>query len=53
MTNEEGMFWLSDRIDKIKQVNELYNLEENCYLSFSGGKDSTKSNDKRMDGLVY
>ncbi len=41
MTNEEGMFWLSDRIEKIKQVNEQYNLEENSYLSFSGGKDST------------
>lgn len=34
-------FLLTDRIQKIKSVNELYNLEENAYISFSGGKDST------------
>lgn len=32
---------LFDRVEKIKQVNESINLEENAYLSFSGGKDST------------
>lgn len=34
-------FELSDRITKIKSINELYNLEENAFISFSGGKDST------------
>lgn len=34
-------FELSDRITKIKSINELYNLEENAFMSFSGGKDST------------
>lgn len=33
-------FLLNDRIAKIKSINELYNLEENAYISFSGGKDS-------------
>lgn len=37
MDNE---FLLMDRIQKIKQVIEQYG-EENFYLSFSGGKDST------------
>jgi 3'-phosphoadenosine 5'-phosphosulfate sulfotransferase (PAPS reductase)/FAD synthetase len=32
---------LIDRIDKIKSINEKYDLENNAYLSFSGGKDST------------
>lgn len=32
---------LFDRIEKIKQINEEYNLEENSYIAFSGGKDST------------
>lgn len=32
---------LFDRVEKIKQANESMNLEENAYLSFSGGKDST------------
>lgn len=32
---------LFDRIEKIKQFNELKDLENNSYLSFSGGKDST------------
>lgn len=32
---------LFDRIEKIKQINELKDLENNAYLSFSGGKDST------------
>lgn len=34
-------FELSDRITKIKSINELYNLEENAFISFSGGKDSS------------
>ena len=39
MTDNE--FLLQDRIVKIKSINEKYNLEENAYISFSGGKDST------------
>ena len=39
MTEEE--FILSDRITKIKSINEQHDLESNAYLSFSGGKDST------------
>ena len=38
MINNE--FLLQDRIQKIKQVIEKY-CEENFYISFSGGKDST------------
>ena len=34
-------FMLSDRITKIKSINEQYDLEHNAYISFSGGKDST------------
>jgi len=34
-------FTLADRIAKIKSINELYDLEHNAYISFSGGKDST------------
>lgn len=34
-------FLLMDRIQKIKSMNELYDLEHNSYISFSGGKDST------------
>ena len=37
----EFEFDLMDRITKIKSMNELYNLEENAFISFSGGKDST------------
>lgn len=37
MTNE---FILHDRIDKIKSIIHRYG-EENFYISFSGGKDST------------
>lgn len=36
----ENEFLLSDRISKIKSINELYDLENNAVLSFSGGKDS-------------
>lgn len=31
---------LFDRIEKIKQINNEYDLESNSYLAFSGGKDS-------------
>ena len=34
-------FLLSDRIQKIKSINEMYDLKSNSYISFSGGKDST------------
>lgn len=37
----ENEFMLADRIQKIKSMNELYDLENNAYISFSGGKDST------------
>lgn len=37
MTNE---FLLQDRIQKIQQIIRKYG-EENFYISFSGGKDST------------
>ena len=37
----ENEFLLQDRITKIRSINEQYNLLENAYLSFSGGKDST------------
>lgn len=33
-------FMLQDRITKIRSINELYDLENNAYISFSGGKDS-------------
>ena len=33
-------FMVQDRITKICSINELYNLEKNAYISFSGGKDS-------------
>lgn len=33
-------FDLADRIQKIKSINNLYNLEKNAFISFSGGKDS-------------
>ena len=38
MNNE---FLLSDRITKIRAINEQHNLLNNAYISFSGGKDST------------
>lgn len=37
----ENEFLLADRIQKIQSMNELYDLENNAYISFSGGKDST------------
>ena len=39
MTDNE--FLLQDRLQKIRSMNELYDLEHNAYISFSGGKDST------------
>lgn len=38
---EDFEFLLFDRIEKIKSINEQYDLENNAYISFSGGKDST------------
>lgn len=40
MNDEEFEFILFDRIEKIKQINEQYDLEKTSYLSHSGGKDS-------------
>ena len=37
----ENEFLLQDRLQKIRSINEQYNLETNAYLSFSGGRDST------------
>lgn len=37
----ENEFLLQDRLQKIRSMNEQYNLEANAYLSFSGGRDST------------
>lgn len=37
----ENDFLLADRIAKIRSINEKYNLLDNAYISFSGGKDST------------
>lgn len=37
----EFEFDLSDRLTKIKSMNELYDLEHKAFISFSGGKDST------------
>lgn len=37
----ENEFLLQDRVTKIKSVNEQYDLLNNAYISFSGGKDST------------
>ena len=41
MTFEEYSFFKQDRIQKIKQIYEEYDLENNAYISFSGGLDST------------
>lgn len=40
MTKEEFDFILTDRIAKIKAINEQYDLEKNASISYSGGKDS-------------
>lgn len=41
MTENEYNFLLEDRIAKIQAINEQYDLLNNSYISFSGGKDST------------
>lgn len=41
MTDNEYNFILEDRIAKIQSINQLYDLENNSYISYSGGKDST------------
>ena len=38
MDNELILF---DRLEVIKSTNQKYDLENNAYISFSGGKDST------------
>lgn len=38
---EKYDFLLLDRIAKIQAINMQYDLENNAYISFSGGKDST------------
>lgn len=38
---EANEFLLLDRLQKIRSMNELHDLEHNAYISFSGGKDST------------
>ena len=38
---EANEFLLQDRLQKIRSMNELHDLEHNAYISFSGGKDST------------
>lgn len=40
MRDEEAEMLLQDRIQKIRQIIGKYG-EENFYISFSGGKDST------------
>lgn len=40
MNDLEFEFILTDRIAKIISINELYDLENNSYIAFSGGKDS-------------
>jgi 3'-phosphoadenosine 5'-phosphosulfate sulfotransferase (PAPS reductase)/FAD synthetase len=34
-------FELQDRLQKIRSIDEMYNLRDNAFISFSGGKDST------------
>lgn len=41
MEKEDYQLTLLDRIEVIKVANEKYDLENNAYISFSGGKDST------------
>lgn len=40
MTDLDYEFMLTDRIAKIQAINEQFNLLDNAYISFSGGKDS-------------
>lgn len=41
MTQDEFEFVLTDRIAKIQAINKQLDLENNSYIAFSGGKDST------------
>lgn len=41
LKNDDFEFQLFDRVEKIKAINEQCDLENNAYISFSGGKDST------------
>lgn len=41
MTDSAFDFLLSDRVQKIRQIAKDFNLEDNGYIAFSGGKDST------------
>lgn len=41
MENQEFELLLYDRLEVIKTMNKKYDLENNAYISFSGGKDST------------
>lgn len=41
MNSIDNKLLLFDRIEVIKTANEKYDLENNAYISFSGGKDST------------
>lgn len=41
MTPIDNEILLVDRLDVIRKVNDIYDLETNAYISFSGGKDST------------
>ena len=41
MEKEDFELILFDRIEIIKSANKKYDLENNAYISFSGGKDST------------
>ena len=38
---DEFEFLLEDRIAKIQAIDSQFNLRDNAYISFSGGKDST------------
>lgn len=38
---EDFELLLEDRLHTIREVNKKYNLENNAYVAFSGGKDST------------
>ena len=40
MTDNDFEFTLEDRIAKIRSINEQWDLENNSYVSDSGGKDS-------------
>ena len=45
MEKKELLFLIDDRIQKIRQIAEEYDLEHKGYIAFSGGKDSTVLSD--------